>query len=371
MTSDLIEFSITDETYKKLLDLKNKTTSGNKNWDDFFNKIFPMISLDTKNNTELEKIMESYFYDNYYDMWVQNFALNLNDIWIESSAKKLALDKISISKSKISAIVIGLGPSIKEKKHLQLLADSTFDGVIICTDGALINTLKSGVTPEKFPNFFVVTVDAAEIISSLYDDPIVDKYGKMIKGIFTTVSHPKTLQRARKAKIEIYWLHALFDYGDGKKSFNQISALMTRSKNHINGLPAIQTGGNVGTSAWFIGWKILKCNLITLIGINHGWTENDPWEKIMSHGNSSSDVNLNKNDPNFEKLFPIIYNPDFDCKCILDPVFQYYSYALKDFISRSPDNVTTINATEGGSIFGPKIHSMKFKEFLDNEKFYK
>jgi hypothetical protein len=38
--------------------------------------------------------------------------------------------------------------------------------------------------------------------------------------------------------------------------------------------------------------------------------------------------------------------------------------ALKEFISRSPDWLTTINATEGGSIFGEKIHSMKFKDFL-------
>ena len=32
--------------------------------------------------------------------------------------------------------------------------------------------------------------------------------------------------------------------------------------------------------------------------------------------------------------------------------------ALKEFITRSPKWVSTINATEGGSIFGPKIPDM-------------
>ena len=37
---------------------------------------------------------------------------------------------------------------------------------------------------------------------------------------------------------------------------------------------------------------------------------------------------------------------------------------FKEFISRSPDWLTTINATEGGSIFGDRIQSMKFEIFL-------
>ena len=56
---------------------------------------------------------------------------------------------------------------------------------------------------------------------------------------------------------------------------------MVRAKNHVNGLPAIQTGGNVGTSSWFISWQILKCATVALIGINHSWEETDPIELIM------------------------------------------------------------------------------------------
>lgn len=363
MKKDTSELSLSSDIFQKLLEFKNQLGMESQDWDDFFKKFLFLNSKETT-DSGLENIMQSYFYENFYEMWIQNFALNLNDIWNELSAKDLVKNENNFSKTPKSAIIIGRGPSIKEHKQLELLSNSNFDGVIICTDGALIDTLKSGITPEKFPNFYVVTIDTAEIIASLYDDPIVDKFGDKIKGIFTTVSHPKTLERARNARINIHWIHALFDYNEGKKSFNQISALMTRCKKHLNGLPAIQTGGNVGTASWFVGWKILKCEVLALIGINHGWTEDTPWEIIMSHGNSSKKIDINQDDPNFEKLFPIVYNPDFNCKCILDPVFQYYSEALKEFILRSPDSVTTINATEGGSIFGPRINSMKFKEFL-------
>ncbi len=311
----------------------------------------------------LETIMEKIQCASYDD-WVKNFALNLTNIWNESSAAELTPTN---SKTKLkSAIVIGRGPSVKKKGHLELLAKSNFNGAIICCDGALINALKAGVTPEKFPNFYVVSIDPYSPAMKFYDDKIVDRYGDKIKGIFSTIVKPTTVEKARNAGIKIHWLHSLFDYEEGEKSFNQISASMVRIKNHHNGLPAIQTGGNVGTSSWFIAWRILKCPTVALIGINHGWNEDDPWEKIISHGSDfvKTDVVDRKSDT-FEKLFKKIYNPDFNCNCIVDPLFQFYSSALKEFIVRSPEWLTTINATEGGSIFGDRIIGIPFNTFLE------
>ena len=310
----------------------------------------------------LETIMEKIQCASYDD-WVKNFALNLSNIWNESSAAELTPTN---NKTKLkSAIVIGRGPSVKKNGHLEMLAKSNFNGAIVCCDGALITTLKAGVTPEKFPNFYVVSIDPYSPAMKFYDDKIVDKYGDKIKGIFSIIVKPTTVENARKSGIKILWLHSLFDYEEGKKSFNQISALMVRAKNHPDGLPAIQTGGNVGTSSWFIAWRILKCSTVALIGINHGWNEDDPWEKIISHGSNfvKTDV-VDRKSATFQKLFKKIHNPDFNCNCIVDPLFQFYSSALKEFIVRSPEWLTTINATEGGSIFGDKIIGMSFDSFL-------
>ena len=113
----------------------------------------------------------------------------------------------------------------------------------------------------------------------------------------------------------------------------------------------------------------MKSETVALIGINHGWNENDSWEIITSHGFEVEPPEIDHDNPSFKKLFPTIYNPEFDCNCILDPIFLYYSKALKEFIARTPQNVTTINATEGGVIFGERIRCMKFSIFLEKYKF--
>ena len=322
------------------------------------------------NSTPLQNEMEESMkkiHSESFDDWVQNFATNLENIWVEPSAKCLQPDENQEKKNNL-AVVIGRGPSIKKHGHLELLAQSDYNGTIICTDGSLINALKAGITPEKFPKFYVVTIDPYEIIAKHFDDPIVKKFGPKINGAFSIITHPKVVGLARDAGIKIHWLHTLFDYNEGKKSFNHISSMMVRAKNHVNGLPAIQTGGNVGTSSWFVAWRILKNNTIALIGINHGWEGQDVSEMISAHEKRlGSGVEIIKeDDPKYNNYFKKIYNPDLKIECVVDPIFQFYRAALIEFISRSPSWLTTINATEGGSIFGKRIKSMRLQDFLKN-----
>lgn len=313
-------------------------------------------------NEKLEEILKKTHLENSYDNWVTNFSLNLSNIWNEKSTRDLDPNFNSKQTKTNSAVVIGAGPSLKKHNHLEILANSNYHGSIICTDRSLVPALKSGVTPEKFPNFFVLTIDTDETIKKFYEDDIIKKFSNEINGIFTTVTNPSTVDEARKKGIKIYWVHALFDYEEGKKSFNQISALMVRAKHHTDGLPAIQTGGNVGTSCWFFGWKILCCKTIGLIGIDHSWSQEESWEKIATHCKISPDLKIE--DSVYKKLFPTVFNPEFNCVCVLDPVFQYYSIALKEFILRSPTEILTINATEGGCIFGERITCLQFSDFL-------
>jgi hypothetical protein len=360
-----IEFSLSDSTFAKILNLKKSMGFEDKEWDDWFSHIVSMYQKPQSDG--LEEIMKKLYYDKFYDEWIKNFALNLSNIWNETSAKELNPPDPQYSTHRHSAIVIGRGPSIKKHKHLELLANSDYKGAIVCCDGALTNSLKAGITPDRFPDFFVVTIDTADIITKYYNDPIVDKYGHEINGVFSTVVNPNTVQRARKAGIKIHWMHALFDYNEGKKSFNQISATMVRAQKHSKGLPAIQTGGNVGTASWFVAWQILKRSIVALIGINHGWNEDDPLELIASHYPLSKE--LDPNSESYKKLFPKLYNPEFKCHFILDPIFMYYSRALKEFIARSPSWLTTINATQGGSIFGDRIQCTTFENFLNKTKY--
>ena len=329
-----------------------------------------MSDSSTTLKDEMEESMKKIHYQSFDD-WVQHFAINLENIWDESSAKDLEPDKNRKQKNNL-AVVIGRGPSIKKHGHLELLAQSNYNGSIVCTDGSLINVLKAGITPEKFPKFYVVTIDPYQFIEQHFDDPIIAKFGSKINGIFSIITHPKVVSLARNAGIKIHWLHTLFDYNEGKKSFNHISSMMVRAKNHVNGLPAIQTGGNVGTSSWFVAWRILKNNTVALIGINHGWEEEEKAsEMIKSHQSEITKDNVEivrEDDPKYKNYFKKIHNPDFNCDAIVDPLYQFYRMALLEFISRSPSWLTTINATEGGSIFGKRIESMKFGDFLKNHQ---
>ena len=356
--------SINGETLSKLIEIKTKIGFDNKKWDEFFDYILHTYDDDKQENI-LENSMKEFFYKELYENCVKNFSLNLHNIWNETSGKDI-FNKIDSEENPNSAIVIGRGPSLKKHKHLQLLAQSNYKGAIICTDGILNVALENGVTPDKFPNFYVVTVDSDKIIKKYYEHEKINEYGSKIKGIFSIVTDPETVNEARKRKIKIHWVHSLFDLDEGGKSFNKISSLMIRSRKHENGIPALQTGGNVGTTCWFVGWKLLKCKSVCLIGIDHSWTKEDSWETITKHGipNKKGKINFNKDD--FNKLFPKVYNPFFDCICILDPIFQYYSQGLKEFIKRSATQLLTINATEGGCIFGKGITCMKFTKFLQN-----
>ena len=102
-------------------------------------------SDDVELQTSMEKIIQRRHYE-YFDTWINNFVLNLEDIWREPSAKMLEpnLEKDSHFLNS-SAIVIGRGPSLKKQKHLELLANSNYRGMIIACDGILIEALKSGV----------------------------------------------------------------------------------------------------------------------------------------------------------------------------------------------------------------------------------
>lgn len=309
----------------------------------------------------LERIMEK-IHNQSFEKWIENFSKNLPEIWKENSANKLKSSNTMDS----SAIVIGRGPSLKKNNHLKLLSESKYNGCIICCDGILKEALDAGVTPEKFKKFFVVTIDPHEKIRKFYDDKIINEYGKQIEGVFTIISDHSTVQRAREAGIKINWMHSLFDLNLGKKSFNYISSVMIRAKKH-EGLPAIQTGGNVGTSSWFVGWRILGYKKIALIGINHSWEETDPVDVIMRHGVGEIDLELNQDSEKFKRLFPKIYNPDLKKNYILDPLFQFYRKGFIEFIERSPRWLTTINATEGGSIFGNRITTISLNKFLEKE----
>ncbi len=184
--------------------------------------------------TSIEDIMKKRHYENFNE-WVRNFALNLPNIWNDASAKKLILERQeSIEKENNSAIVIGRGPSINKHEHLKLLAESDYQGTIVCCDGKLADVLNAGVTPDKFPKFYVVTIDPYPAIKELYEHEIINSYGSKINGVFSILTNPEAIEKAKQCGIQIHWLHSLFDYNEGEKSLIISFRIMKKLRLTVN-----------------------------------------------------------------------------------------------------------------------------------------
>ena len=137
------EFNIHEKTLEKILSLKNQMGFSEKNWDEWFNEIISQSKGVGREQSVIERAFEKNHYKKNYESWINHFALNLNDIWNELSARELdpSLD-INFKPLNNSAIVIGRGPSLKLHNHLEILAKSDYKGAIVCTDGALELVLK-------------------------------------------------------------------------------------------------------------------------------------------------------------------------------------------------------------------------------------
>ena len=301
------------------------------------------------------------------DLWMYNFARNIPDILDGNSVRLLNVFRNGSKSRKNhrpnqSAIVIGAGPTIYEKKHLEILANSNYQGVIACTDRMLATCLKNGITPKKFLKFFVLSMDPYEITIKYYDDEIIKKHSKRISNVMSTCTIHETVEICKNYGFNIFWYHPLIDDFRKLESINKIMNMMCKSDKNPDGLPGLQTGGNCGCFSWIFSWAILGCSPIGLIGLNLGVDGDTPIEKTQHYSQVLNHFNNDKS--KVSKRYRKVFNKELGTESLLDPVFDFYREAFLDLVVRTPKWARTINATEGGSLFGQRIENMKFTDFL-------
>ena len=307
----------------------------------------------------------------FVDLWMYNFARNIPDVLDGNSARLLNVFRNG-SKSRKNhkpdqpAIVIGAGPNVYEKKHLEVLANSNYKGVIACTDRMLAPCLKNGITPKKFPKFFVLSMDPYEITIKYYDDEIIKKHSKRISNVMSTCTIHETVEICKNYGFNIFWYHPLIDDFRKLESINKIMNMMCKSDKNPDGLPGLQTGGNCGCFSWIFSWAILGCSPIGLIGLNLGVDGDTPIEKTQHYSQVLNHFNNDKS--KVSKRYRKVFNKELGTESLLDPVFDFYREAFLDLVVRTPRWINTINATEGGSLFGKRIKNMRFVDFLGTYK---
>jgi len=275
-------------------------------------------------------------------------------IWMENIVDNLPVIKMCKNISHIPkatrrvAIVVGAGPSFKEKGHMELLKEVK-NQTIIAVDRMFIPLLGAGICPD-----IVVSVDGhRELIVKWYDNPLVDENRGTI-GVMAVTVAPNVVKRFSGEK---FFFTPLIDELDSPTS-------LTRAISYMTSTPILSAGGNIGITcvnlAAYLGYK----NII-LTGMDQGYTIDTPIEKsayylIVKEADPTMTLEKYK-----EVFLEYGYNPDFGVKYYTDKVFKYHRDHLVEISNYLAENgVTIINATEGGAVHGGAIIGMSLKEAM-------
>jgi hypothetical protein len=347
-------------TGRKLHAAKIKDGFENRSWAEYF------IYLSSKADITLQPNLDSQLEaaaEHLFPLWMANFAENVRYIRDESakSISQLASPEV-VEKPLHSAVVIGRGPSVFNHEHLSVLADaqrkSEFKGLVVASDGMLIECLKHGIVPD-----LTVSVDGSHIIRKWYDNELVDS--KVHVALPVTI-HNSVYQECVKRGVTVYWYLPMFDLFIAKESITKVLRAMTATAKNPDGFVMTSVGGNSGTAAWVFAAFILKCSPVALIGIDFGYPEGT---KLLDTPYYSAMITQ---PVDVSASYDEVYHPVFKTKAHIDNVFKHYreaflslQYFVKPWYSMSGG---TVNCTEGGTLFGVGVRCMKFAEFLAERK---
>lgn len=280
-----------------------------------------------------------------FKTWMENIANNIPYI-------QKCKDISSIEKTRgKTAIVIGAGPSFREKRHVNLLKEiDNTKFTIISTDRMFIPLLQEGIVPD-----YVVSADGhPELITPFYQSDLISP-DLRTRAIMATIVAPKVIQAFPG---NIFFFTPMIDDIDQPFSLSEALSLMTRTS-------IIATGGNVGITSIFIAY-FLGFQTIILAGMDQGYTMDTPIEHSQYYPVvKEADPSMT---PERYKQSYIIegFNPDFNIHYYTDITWkEHISHLVAESIRMEKAGTSIINCTEGGALHGGSIRSMTFKEALE------
>jgi hypothetical protein len=266
-----------------------------------------------------------------------------------------------------SAVVVSAGPSLYRNNTLERLKG--YKGVIVAIDGSYIRCLKAGVLPD-----YVLTLDPHPTrLVRWFGDPelernmagddyfsrqdldvdfrdhsremnraniaLVDSLRHLTKLVICSTAPENVVERT--AAFDRYWWCPLVDDPEREGLTRRIIA--------ETGLPAMNTGGNVGTAAWVFALTVLKIQNIAVVGMDLGYHKDTPIEQTQTYPQLKDRKNLAGYFPRFGDWYT-------------DPTYSWYRQNLLDLVAASGTTLT--NCTGGGLLSGPGIEVMELERWL-------
>lgn len=281
--------------------------------------------------------------DVFAQLWVENIRDNFETI-------KAGKDIRDMPQKEGPALIIGAGPSLTRKKHLDLLAEKGFNGTIFATDSILKTCLEHGVVPD-----YILMIDGSEKVLSHIDHDIVDEFANKIGAIMNVVTHPTVVKRW---KGKIFWYETAIP--------DIMLPNFTRIINILFEKTQFLTSGHVAS----IGWNVAhekRHNPIVSIGIDLGNPMDVPIEKAW---NFNDKMDILKDVEKVREYYKNYYHHTvFNTDCYYDPATLSFLNGSRIHLKLiAKQGIRVINCTEGGSLEGEGIECMRFADFLEENR---
>ena len=280
-----------------------------------------------------------------------------------------------------AAIVISAGPSLYKNNILARIKASGFKGSIIAIDGSYVRCIKAGIDPD-----YVLTLDPHPTrIVRWFGDPdfeenlrgddyfsrqdldiafrsnsiaenrknieLVNSQGKGKKLIICSTAPKNLVERVREVGFDAYWWAPLVDNPEKAGS-------LTRQIVKDTGLPAMNTGGTVGTAGWVFALTVLRIPRIAVVGMDLGYYQSDTsYELTQTYHSLREKVG----GEGFKDYFPEFSYPGTNEKFFTDPTYYWYRSNLLDLIAAS--GARLYNCTGGGTLFGNGVECLEIEDF--------
>ena len=95
---------------------------------------------------------------------------------------------------------------------------------------------------------------------------------------------------------------------------------ITKKIYKVNRLPIINTGGNVGSTAWMLAESLFNCKKIALLGMDYAYYLDTPIESTQYYDRL---IKLTNKD-NLNKFYAKVYNPKLKKYFYTDYVYSWY-----------------------------------------------
>lgn len=251
--------------------------------------------------------------------WLRNFEVNYETIGFDKSVADLP-------RINGSALVVEKSmASTKFYEKAELLKD--YKGVLIVCDRAYPYLCRKDIVPT-----YVCQIDSSYLCQYFFDVPEAKKYMSKVKaGIFAVTTHPLTIRLWHGRRV--FFTPFLGDWR------------LTASIARISETPIMTTGGEVSTFSWVLA-VALGANPVGLFGIFNAY---DSLSETEYPGTPHRRI---------RNKYGVFYQ---------DRVYERYAKVHHALIRHAKKrfNVTTVNCSAGGVMYGKHIRDMPLEKFVE------